>query len=213
MNLYLPGKPVDVLHTGSWTAKAIEELKKLAEYRLAASTESDKFTRVPRRMKSSFAPNASYVHICTNNTIEGTQWSEIPDTGAAPLVADMSSDIASRPHRCEAVRADFCGGAEEPWAFGRDDCHHAARSGRARGAIRSPRFCNTDAHQGAFALQHAADLCGVHRGAGGRLDRGRGRACGNRETQRQQRPRSSMPRSMEAAAIIAALWKRARGRR
>jgi phosphoserine aminotransferase len=97
MNLYLPGKPVDVLHTGAWTAKAIEELKKLAEHRLAASTESEKFTRVPRADEIKLAPNASYVHICTNNTIEGSQWSEIPETGAAPLVADMSSDIASRP--------------------------------------------------------------------------------------------------------------------
>jgi phosphoserine aminotransferase len=97
MNLYMPGKPVDVLHTGSWTAKAIEELKKLAQYRLAASTEADKFTRVPRKEEISLSPDASYVHICTNNTIEGTQWSAMPDTGAVPLVADMSSDIASRP--------------------------------------------------------------------------------------------------------------------
>jgi phosphoserine aminotransferase len=97
MNLYLPGKPVDVLHTGSWTAKAIEELKKLADHRLAASTEPHKFTRVPQPDEITLAPNASYVHICTNNTIEGSQWSEIPETGAAPLVADMSSDIASKP--------------------------------------------------------------------------------------------------------------------
>jgi phosphoserine aminotransferase len=96
MNLYLPGKPVDVLHTGSWTAKAIEELKKVAEYRMAASREADKFTRVPRLDEIKLAPDASYVHMCTNNTIEGTQWSEIPDTGTAPLVADMSSDIASK---------------------------------------------------------------------------------------------------------------------
>jgi phosphoserine aminotransferase len=96
MNLYLPGKPVDVLHTGAWTTKAIEELKKLAEYRLAASTEAEKFTRVPRPDEIKLAPNASYIHICTNNTIEGSQWSEIPETGAVPLVADMSSDIASK---------------------------------------------------------------------------------------------------------------------
>jgi phosphoserine aminotransferase len=96
MNLYTEGKPVDVLHTGSWTAKAIEELKILASYRLAASTEADKFTRVPHKDEISLSPGASYVHMCTNNTIEGTQWTEIPDTGKVPLVADMSSDIASR---------------------------------------------------------------------------------------------------------------------
>jgi phosphoserine aminotransferase len=97
MNLWVAGKPVDVLHTGSWTAKAIEELKKIAEYRLAASTEPDKFTRVPKPNEISLDANASYVAMCTNNTIEGTQFSCVPATGGVPLVADMSSDIASKP--------------------------------------------------------------------------------------------------------------------
>jgi phosphoserine aminotransferase len=97
LNLYVPGKPVDVLHTGAWTSKAIEELKKLAQYRLASSTEAEKFTRLPRKSEIALGPDASYVYICTNNTIEGTQWNEVPETAAAPLVADMSSDILSRP--------------------------------------------------------------------------------------------------------------------
>jgi len=97
MNLCLPGKPVDVLHTGTWTAKAIAELKKGFPHHIAASTESEKFARLPRREEIKFSPDASYVHLCTNNTIEGTQWNALPETGAVPLVADMSSDIASRP--------------------------------------------------------------------------------------------------------------------
>jgi phosphoserine aminotransferase len=101
MNLCLPGKPVDVLHTGAWTAKAIGELKKGFLHHIAASTEAEKFARLPRRDEMKFSPDASYVHICTNNTIEGTQWTALPDAGPetsdAPLVADMSSDIASRP--------------------------------------------------------------------------------------------------------------------
>lgn len=97
MNLCLPGKPVDVLHTGAWTTKAIGELKKSFSHNIAASTESEKFVRVPRSNEMKFSPGASYVYLCTNNTIEGTQWSTIPEVGAAPLVADMSSDIASRP--------------------------------------------------------------------------------------------------------------------
>jgi phosphoserine aminotransferase len=96
-NLCLPGRPVDVLHTGLWTAKAIAELKKGVPYRLAASTEAEKFTRVPRSDEINLAPDASYVYLCTNNTIEGTQWKAFPETGSVPLVADMSSDIASRP--------------------------------------------------------------------------------------------------------------------
>jgi phosphoserine aminotransferase len=96
MNLCLPGKPVDVLHTGMWTAKAIVELKRGMPYRLAASTEAEKFTRVPRMDEIALAPDASYVYMASNNTIEGTQWSDFPQTGEVPLVADMSSDIASR---------------------------------------------------------------------------------------------------------------------
>jgi phosphoserine aminotransferase len=97
MNLAVAEKPVDVLHTGAWTAKAIEEIKKVAECRLAATTEAQKFARLPKASEINFDANASYVHICTNNTIEGTQWHSIPETGAVPLVGDMSSDILSRP--------------------------------------------------------------------------------------------------------------------
>jgi phosphoserine aminotransferase len=95
-NLALPGKPIDVLHTGAWTAKAIGELKKGFLHNIAASTEADKFTRVPRADEIKLSPDASYTYFCTNNTIEGTQYHSLPAT-TAPLVADMSSDIASRP--------------------------------------------------------------------------------------------------------------------
>ena len=97
MNLCLPGKPVDLLHTGTWTAKALAELKKGILHKVAATTEPVKFRRIPRKDEISLSPEASYVHLCTNNTIEGTQYHAVPDTGAAPIVADMSSDIASRP--------------------------------------------------------------------------------------------------------------------
>jgi phosphoserine aminotransferase len=73
MNLGLPGKPVDVLHTGMWTAKAIGELKKGVLHHIAASTEAEKFARLPRQEEIQFSPEASYVYMCTNNTVEGTQ--------------------------------------------------------------------------------------------------------------------------------------------
>lgn len=96
MNLCLAGKPVDVLHTGMWTGKAIAEFKKGVPYRLAASTEHVQFTRVPRADEIQFAPDTSFVYMCSNNTIEGSQWPVPPDAGEIPLVADMSSDIMSR---------------------------------------------------------------------------------------------------------------------
>src|SRR5260370_35837575 len=97
MNLCLPGKPVDVLHTGTWTAKALGELKKGVPHNVAASTEAEKFVRVPRQNEIKLSADPSYVYMCTNNTIEGTQWRSMPESGNAPLVADMSSVIASRP--------------------------------------------------------------------------------------------------------------------
>lgn len=95
MNLYRPGRAADVLHTGAWTAKAIVEMKKLAACRLAASTEAQKFTRLPRAEETEWNSEASFVYLCSNNTIEGTQWQIFPNA-PAPLVADMSSDMLSR---------------------------------------------------------------------------------------------------------------------
>ncbi len=109
MNLCLPGKPVDLIHTGTWTTKALGELKKGILHNVAASTEADKFARLPRKDEIKYSPDASYVHICTNNTIEGTQWTELPDTGNVPLVADMSSDIASRPINVKKFGLIFAG--------------------------------------------------------------------------------------------------------
>jgi phosphoserine aminotransferase len=109
MNLCLPGKPVDLIHTGTWTAKALGELKKGILHHVAASTEGEKFVRLPRKDEIKFSPDASYVHMCTNNTIEGTQWSELPETGSVPLVADMSSDIASRPMDVKKFGLIFAG--------------------------------------------------------------------------------------------------------
>ncbi len=109
MNLCLPGKPVDVLHTGMWTGKAITEFKKAVPYRMAASTEGVKFTRVPRADEMQFAPDASFVYMCSNNTIEGSQWAAPPDTGEIPLVADMSSDILSRPVEVRRFGLIFAG--------------------------------------------------------------------------------------------------------
>jgi phosphoserine aminotransferase len=85
-----------VLHTGHWTKKALEEINRVARSRLAASTEADQFLRLPRPDEIRLNPDASCVYMCSNNTIFGSQWRFFPDTGDAPLVADMSSDILSR---------------------------------------------------------------------------------------------------------------------
>ena len=109
MNLAVAGKPVDVLHTGTWTAKALAELKKGVMHNVAASTEGEKFRRVPRVEEIKLSADPSYVYMCTNNTIEGTQWRTMPESAKAPLVADMSSDIASRPIEMKKFGLIFAG--------------------------------------------------------------------------------------------------------
>ena len=97
MNLLTPGGSADYIDTGSWADKAIKEAKKVGSVNIVASTRADGYTRIPRQDELKLTPGAAYVHITTNNTIEGTEWKAPPDVGEAPLVADTSSDIFSGP--------------------------------------------------------------------------------------------------------------------
>jgi phosphoserine aminotransferase len=94
MNLLGPDKTADYINTGSWAKKAMKEAKLFGKPRWAASSEDKAFTYIPTTFD--FDPQAEYVHLTSNNTIEGTQWQTFP-TAAAPLVADMSSDFLWRP--------------------------------------------------------------------------------------------------------------------
>lgn len=91
----MKNKKAGYIHTGTWSKKAISEAKKFGEVEVIASSEDKNFTYIPKVDKESFDPSFDYIHITTNNTIEGTAFSEIPDTGEIPLVADMSSNILS----------------------------------------------------------------------------------------------------------------------
>lgn len=97
MNLMPPGGKADYVSTGSWSKKAIKEAQKVGHVNVAATTEADNFTRVPRQEELKLDPEASYVHITTNETIHGVEWKYDPHTGNVPLVADASSDIFGRP--------------------------------------------------------------------------------------------------------------------
>ena len=94
MNFLSSGQSADFLHTGEWPGRAIEEARFFGTARVAGSSSDTRFDRIPRSLQ--FDPSARYVHLCTNNTIEGTHWSELPDTGAVPLVLDASSDFLGR---------------------------------------------------------------------------------------------------------------------
>ena len=97
MNLMPPGGSADYVVTGVWSDKAVKEAKRVGTVKIAASTQADNHSRVPRQDELTLDPQAAYVHVTTNNTIYGTEFQRMPDTGSVPLVADASSDIYSRP--------------------------------------------------------------------------------------------------------------------
>ncbi len=98
LNLLHPKRSADYVVTGNWAKSSFAEAKMVGDARAAASTEeSGTFTRVPKQSELELDPNAVYVHITSNNTLYGTQWASYPDTGGVPLIADMTSDLLSRP--------------------------------------------------------------------------------------------------------------------
>lgn len=97
LNLLTEGATADYIVTGSWGAKAAKEARRVGNVNVAASTEAHNYSRLPEPGEISLTPGAAYVHLTSNNTIEGTQFHELPPLGDAPLVVDASSDIFSRP--------------------------------------------------------------------------------------------------------------------
>ncbi|WPL17384.1 Phosphoserine aminotransferase [Thiorhodovibrio winogradskyi] len=97
MNLLRGRTSADYINTGSWSKKAIAEARRFCTPAIAASTEDDRFSRAPVQDELKLSPDAAYVHYTPNETIEGVEFPEIPDTGDVPLVADMSSTLLSRP--------------------------------------------------------------------------------------------------------------------
>lgn len=98
MNLRGPGQSADYIMTGAWSDKALAEAKITGDAREAGTGKVDgNYTRVPTQAELDLDPNAAFVHYTTNNTIMGTEFHHYIDAGDVPVVADMSSDILSRP--------------------------------------------------------------------------------------------------------------------
>jgi phosphoserine aminotransferase len=98
MNFLSSGETADYVHTGEWSSKAMKDAKRFGTVNVAANSEEGRFSYIPKDLR--LTPGARYLHITTNNTIEGTEWPGLPDCGDTPLVADISSDIF-------AVERDF----------------------------------------------------------------------------------------------------------
>ena len=97
MNLLTAGATADYIDSGSWAEKAIKEAKKVGSVNVAATTKAENYSRVPTQEELKLTPGAAYVHMTSNNTIEGTEYKVLPSVGDVPLVSDTSSDMFSRP--------------------------------------------------------------------------------------------------------------------
>ena len=91
MNLMRGAKVADYVVTGSWSQKSAREALKYAQVNIAASSEAGGFTGVPPFSEWQLSDNAAYLHICSNETINGVEMFDLPDLGHVPLVADVSS--------------------------------------------------------------------------------------------------------------------------
>ena len=95
MNFLANGDSADYVNTGTWSTKAIKEVKIIGKsHQMVASSEDRNFAYIPKNI--AFNTDAVYAHITSNNTIKGTQWAQFPDTKGVPIISDMSSDIMSR---------------------------------------------------------------------------------------------------------------------
>jgi len=97
LNLLTEGTTADYVMTGTWADKAVKEARRVGNVHTTGLPDGGPFDRIPTDAECTFTPGAAYVHMTSNNTIEGTQWHRLPAVGDVPLVNDASSDIFSGP--------------------------------------------------------------------------------------------------------------------
>ena len=109
LNLLRNTKKADYIVTGQWAKKACQEAQKFGDIRVAASSEESVYTYIPKLTRADFRDDADYVYITTNNTIYGSRYNYIPDTGNIPLVADQSSNFLSQVYNVNDFGLIFAG--------------------------------------------------------------------------------------------------------
>jgi len=141
LNLLLPGEGADYVNTGVWSKKAIAEAKRVGDAATVWDGKPYNYSRLPAPGEIQTRKGSIYLHYTTNNTIYGTQFQAIPEHGDLPVVADMSSDIASRPVDVGAHALIYAGAQKNlgpsgvtlvvasPWALDRAKASGAARGG------------------------------------------------------------------------------------
>ncbi|WP_404358251.1 3-phosphoserine/phosphohydroxythreonine transaminase [Cytobacillus firmus] len=109
MNLLGKDQAAHYILSGSWSEKALKEADKIGETVISASSKDQKYSFIPEFSQDDMPDNAAYLHITSNNTIYGTQWQSFPSNKKTPVVADMSSDILSRPLKVDQFDLIYAG--------------------------------------------------------------------------------------------------------
>ena len=191
LNFMTTGK-ADYLVTGNFSKKAAEEAAKFGEAHVVASSKDRNFTYIPDVKAIDYDADASYVHICQNNTIFGTRFVEVPEVEGLPLVADMSSMIFSEPVDVSKYGCIYFGVQKNVAPAGmaiaiiRDDTAGQERQGNSRRQHSHHDELHHPAGQGQH-VQHPALLVHLHDRAGHGLSGARHRRSGrDEEDQRSQ---------------------------
>lgn len=185
LNLMQKGK-ADYVVTGYFAKKAAQEAKKFGEVNIAASTEPENFSRIPKQEELKLDADADYVYICNNNTVYGTEWNHVPQTDGVTLVADMSSDILSRPIDVSQYGVIFAGAQKNMGCAGltvviiREDLIGPC----VRSDADDAGLCADGGKR--LDVQYAADLCDLHSRTRPGMGRAAGRPAGDAGAQREE---------------------------
>ncbi len=161
MNLLGPNQTADYIVTGVWSEKAAKEAKKVGEVNIAADTNADNHTRIPKPGEIKLSKSPAYVHFTSNNTIFGTQWSAEPQGADGLLVVDASSDILSRPMTIDKYAVIYAGAQKNLGPSGlalvivRDDL-------LSRSSDSLPTYLNYKIHAGKKSLYNTPNTWGVY---------------------------------------------------
>jgi phosphoserine aminotransferase len=161
LNLATTAAPGEYVLTGAWSKKALAEAERAGCGRCIWTGQEENFGRLPEERELKVGGDASYVHITSNNTIFGTQWPGFPDTGDVPLVADMSSDILSRPIDSRGFGLIYAGAQKNLGPAGvavvimREDLFDRIPEG-------IPNILNYQVHAKANGLYHTPPTFAVH---------------------------------------------------
>ena len=196
MNLLTEGTTADYIITGSWAEKAVKEAKRVGNVHVTGLPEGGPFNRIPTDAECEFTPGAAYVHMTSNNTIEGTQWHRLPAVRRRAARQRCLDRHLQRPDRHLEVRLDLRRRPEEPRSVRRDAGHHPRGPAGAIDEVPPHDAELRRAGGERIALQHAAGVRRVRARPGDASGCSRRAACRRSPRSTSARPASCTPSSI-----------------